>query len=263
MNSRVLSKNKMINMMLIFSMLASFFILPVKPVHAGLVSSALTTLGPLLSIAGRVGGAVLGASLCSAFCPPIGMIAGAIGGWVVGGALTDYATGSVGNLATVAGGIVGALAMGPGFMGMAGGFLLGSLVGMLGISVLKCVDNAFTGGLLLDKSAAAPVSVGSTGALPVANSGGGTLSPAGFSPNSGVTLSPSGFSPSGNIQLQQSTPSNSSSSVQQAEANYRKAYQDYVDITNAGGDSTKLKAAQDNYLNALKTYKSVVGNMSK
>ncbi|MBF0409106.1 MAG: hypothetical protein HQM10_17290 [Candidatus Riflebacteria bacterium] len=236
MNSAVLRNQKSVHLMLVISILATFFVMPVKPVSAGFLSSLYSDLGPLLRIGAKIGGAVVGASLCSAFVPPLGIIAGAIGGWMIGSAIGSFATGSITNLGMLAGGAVGAMAMGPGFLGTVGGFLIGAIVAKVGIGILREIDCAITGGVLLNKGS------GDSGS---------------------VSLSPSGFS-SGQIQQSISPTAVTSANVnaQTAEANYRKAYQEYISAT-SGGDASKIKGAHENYINALREYKAVVGSSAK
>jgi len=162
MNTVALSRNKSIHAMLILSIICSFFVMPM-PAKAGMLSDIWSTITPVMKIAGRVGGAIAGATMASAFVPPLGMIAGGVAGWLVGGAITDYATGSLCNLAIVAGGAAGALALGPSALGIVGGFLIGGAIGKIAMTLLKWADNSVTGGVLLNQG---PSSSGNTALTP-------------------------------------------------------------------------------------------------
>ncbi|RCK79834.1 MAG: hypothetical protein OZSIB_3988 [Candidatus Ozemobacter sibiricus] len=225
-----------VSMLLILSIVTSFFLLPARPAHAGILGSFLQAIRPLAGIAGKVAGAVIGASLCGAFCPPLGMIAGGIMGWIAGGIITGYGTSSLTNLATLAGGVVGAMALGPGAVGMVGGFLLGAFLGRMAMRILHSADNTITGGILFKKATSG-----------VSNLFGGarsTSSPA-FTPtvpaasSLGVTVS-----------------GDRSAEIQAAESKYKAAYQNYIEATQKG-DSKAAAEAHKIYLNAYQTYQNL------
>ena len=237
MTSIVISWRRSLNILLILSIITSFFILP-APAKAGILSSVYCSLGPLLRIAGRIGGAVAGASMASAFCPPVGTIAGAIGGWIVGGMITDYATGSLTNLAMLGCGAAGAMALGPGALGMVGGFLLGAIVGKIGMGILQTVDQKITGGLLMMK-------------------GGTAASPTAVSVSSGVT---------GAVTVSTQAPTTATVSADQkakdVQAKYQAAYQNYINATQ-GGDAQNITAAHKAYQEAYRDYQNVLGTNPK
>lgn len=243
MKSITMAWHKQINVLLVLSIIASFFILPATtPAKAGILSTIYCKLGPVLKIAGRIGGAVAGASLAAGFVPPLGMIAGAIGGWIIGGVITDYATGSLTNLAMLGGGVAGAMALGPGVVGTVGGFLLGALVGRIGMGVLRSADKKITGGLLLQK--------GSAGA-------GQSLAPSGVTVTSGVT---------GAVTVNAQTPTTTAVSADQqakeVQAKYQTAYQNYINATQ-GGDAKNINAAHKAYQEAYREYQTVIGTTPK
>ncbi|MFZ2956782.1 MAG: hypothetical protein WA705_07835 [Candidatus Ozemobacteraceae bacterium] len=238
MNTVTLRMRRSINVMLVLSMVASFFILPVTPVKAGVLSTVWSAIRPLLTIAGRVGGAVAGATLCSAFVPPLGMLAGAIGGWIVGGMITDYASGSLSNLAATAGGVAGAIAMGPGIFGMAGGFLLGGILGKIAYSLIKKVDTKLTGGLIFNRGA---------------SGNGAALAPTTVSTGVTTTVTSS--------QAQTSAVT-ADKAIQAAQAKYQAAYQAYVSATQ-GGDAMNITNAHQNYLKAYSEYQVITGTTPK
>ncbi len=156
MNTIALGRNKSIHLLLVLSLICSFFVMPM-PAKAGILSSVWTALKPVTHIAGRVGGAIMGATMASAIVPPLGTLAGGIVGWLVGGVITDYATASLTNLAVVGAGAAGALALGPGALGVVGGFLLGGVLGKIAIGLLYKADKYVTGGVLFNKAQATSV----------------------------------------------------------------------------------------------------------
>ncbi len=225
-----------VSMLLILSIVTSFFLLPATPAHAGILGSFLHAIRPLAGIAGKVAGAVIGASLCGAFCPPLGMIAGGVMGWIAGGIITGYGTSSLANLATLAGGVVGAMALGPGAVGMVGGFLLGGFLGRMAMKLLQDVDHTMTGGILFKKSATGIRSVlgrsqtPSSSAFTPATSGASSL---------GVTVS-----------------GDRSAEIQSAENKYKAAYQKYIDATQKG-DAKAAAEAHKVYLNAYQDFQNL------
>ncbi|HOY67982.1 MAG TPA: hypothetical protein PLP29_13925 [Candidatus Ozemobacteraceae bacterium] len=166
MNTIALGRNKSIHVVLILSILCSFFILP-TPAKAGVLSKVWSALRPITKVAGHVGGAVAGAMMASAIVPPLGMIAGGVAGWIVGGMIADYGSRSLSNLAGVAAGVAGAIALGPSAIGIAGGFILGGLLGKLAFSLVKKADQAVTGGVVFNKAQSAYSSANSQALAPV------------------------------------------------------------------------------------------------
>lgn len=154
MNSIALRRHTSIHVLLILSVVCSFFVMP-APAHAGVLSKVWSFVRPAVKIAGHVGGAIAGATMASAIVPPLGTIVGGVAGWIVGGMVADYGSASLSNLTAVAAGVAGALALGPSAIGIVGGFLLGGLVGKLAFSLLKKADCEVTGGVLLNQAQAA------------------------------------------------------------------------------------------------------------
>ncbi|MBF0498519.1 MAG: hypothetical protein HQM09_00165 [Candidatus Riflebacteria bacterium] len=237
MNIMTIRQRRSMNMILVLSIITSFFILPASPVRAGLLSNVWSSMRPLLSIAGRIGGAVAGASLAAGFCPPVGMIAGAIGGWIVGGMITDFASGSLTNLATLAGAAAGAMALGPSVLGMAGGFLLGGFLGKTAFGLIRSLDCKLTGGRLFDRGA---------------KSSGTALTPSAASSVTTTNVMPV-------TSNQSKTPVVSADqAIRDAQAKYQQAYQAYISATQ-GGDAANISSANSAYLKAYAEYKVIVG----
>jgi hypothetical protein len=234
-----------VSMLMILSIVTSFFVIP-TPARAGILGSFLNAMGPLAKIAGKVGGAVVGATLCSAFVPPLGMIAGGLAGWIAGGIITGYGTGSLANLATLGGGIVGAMALGPGAVGLVGGFLLGGFIGRMAMNLLSKADNTFTGGILFKKALSLGSSANtSSTAFSTTTSG----SASGLTPtaDAGKALAPAEL-----------TSTSASDKIQAADAKYQAAYKAYIDATH-GSDAKNIESANKNYLSALQEYKALTG----
>lgn len=231
---------KPISYLVILSIVTSFFVLPAAPAQAGVLGSFLQAIRPLAGIAGKVGGAVLGASLCGAFCPPLGMIAGAVVGWIAGGVITGTATASLSNLAMLGGGVAGAMALGPGVVGVVGGFLLGAFVGRMAMKLLDKADQTVTGGLIFKKASNAVGKV--SNALGI-NSTSSTSSA--FTPSTPPTSS-IGVTVSGDQGAQ----------IQAAESKYKAAYENYINATNQG-DSAAAASAHKVYLDAFQQYQNL------
>jgi len=237
MRTQTLAHNRPVHILLVLSILASFFIMP-QPAKAGMLGSFLAKIRPFAKIAGKIGGAVIGASLCSAFIPPLGLIAGGIAGWIAGGIITSYGTSSLTSLATIGGAAVGAMALGPGAIGLIGGALLGGFLGRTAMKLLDKGDQMATGGILFNKGDG--------------SSSGVALAPAGLSNEGATTEIPlaAEISSTG-VEVQ-------ADQVRQVEQNYRAAYQDYISATQ-GGDAANLKKSHETYLKAFNEYKSVIG----
>ena len=243
MRTLTIARNRPVHLLLILSMLASFFVLP-QPAKAGILGSFLSAIRPLAKIAGKVGGAIVGASLCSAFVPPLGLIAGGIAGWIAGGIITSYGTASLANLATLGGAAVGAMALGPGAVGLVGGALLGGFLGRTAMKLLQKGDRLATGGILLK-----------TGS----SSGGAALAPSGVAAGADAPT----VSARPEVAVSEGTPVGvTSEQVQALENDYRAAYQDYISATQ-GGDAANIKKAHESYLKAYNEYKLVIGKDPK
>ena len=235
MNNARLARRTSIHSVLILSVLMSFFLYP-APAQAGILSKVLSTLRPALSIAGRIGGAVVGASMASAIVPPLGLIAGGIAGWIAGGVLTDMANSSLPNLAFVGTGIVGAMALGPGALGIVGGFLIGGILGKIAMGLIMKADRQVTGGVLL--SPAEPVTIVNTGT---------------DASNTTVTTTQS----SGNDVPASYSPVSTSENLQQAETKYQQAYQNYVELTRKNVSAEVIKTAQEMYKRAYEEFQAI------
>ncbi|HNV70862.1 MAG TPA: hypothetical protein PKO06_14265 [Candidatus Ozemobacteraceae bacterium] len=242
MSALAISRNRPIHLLLIFSMMASFLVLPAPSAKAGMLGSLLSTLRPYLGIAGKIGGAVIGASMCSAFCPPLGMIAGGIAGWIAGGIITGTATASLGNLAAVGCGVVGAMALGPGAIGMIGGFLLGAFLGKTAVGLLQKADRSITGGILLS-----PAGVSNSNAF--SNSGSVSISA-----NSGSTAAAAGSSLTP-VNANQTT--SVTEQLKAAQERYQKAYTDYTTATQVG-DTQGAAELHKTYLSAYQEYQNLL-----
>ncbi len=241
MSALTIARQRPIHLLLIVSMIASFLVLPAQTAKAGMLGSLLSTLRPLLGIAGKVGGAVIGASMCSAFCPPLGMIAGGIAGWIAGGIITGTATASLGNLAAVGCGVVGAMALGPGAVGMIGGFLLGAFLGKTAMGLLQKADRSITGGILL-----APAGVSNSGAF--SNSGSVSISGnSGSTAAAGAALTP--------VNANQST--SVTEQLKAAQDRYQKAYTDYTTAVQVG-DTQNAATLHKAYLSAYQEYQNLL-----
>jgi len=247
MKSLCLAQKRSLSLLVILSLVTSFFAVPMT-VKAGILSSTLSALRPMLQIAGRIGGAVAGASLGAAFFPPLGMVAGAVAGWMVGGIITDYGTCSLTSLATLGGAAVGAMALASfGPIGMVAGLLAGGFIGRMAMSVLHCADYSTTGGLLFMNSSN---SSGILGTLKSIFTGSSSTTTSSFSTSSGSSAS-TGAS-SGLIPTVEK-------GIQAAEDKYRKAYQSYVNCT----DANLVKPLKASYEAALKEYQKLTNTTSK
>ena len=242
---------KPVSVLLVLSIVTSFFILPAVPARAGILGSFLNAVRPLAGIAGKVGGAVIGASMGAAFVPPLGMIAGGVLGWIAGGIITGYGTGSLANLATIGGGVVGAMALGPGAVGMVGGFLLGGFLGRMAMNLLQRADGSLTGGILFKKAGTASTSGTSlTSKIKSFFGGNGSsVSSPAFTntPSTGVS---GGGAPGVTVSGDRSTQ------IQASEAKYKAAYDQYLQATQKGDSGTAVDAHKV-YLNAYQEFKTL------
>lgn len=237
MNTLTLNRYKPIHLCLILSILTSFFIMPATA-KAGVLSNVWNALRPVTYLAGRIGGAVAGASLGAAIIPPLGMIVGGVAGWIVGGILTDYASKSLSNLAAVGVGVVGAMALGPSAIGIVGGFLLGGLVGKVAMSLLTKADQKVTGGILFNKAQA--VQIGNSGNADIAVNGDVALS---------------ATNPDVNIAQTAST----NEDVKTAHEVYLKAYQGYTNAVQKAADSKTVMKAKKVYQAAAEKFRKLIG----
>jgi len=241
---------KPVSVLLVLSIVTSFFILPAVPARAGVLGSFLNGVRPLAGLAGRVGGAVIGMSIGAAFVPPLGMIAGGVLGWIAGGIITGYGTGSLANLATIGGGVVGAMALGPGAVGMVGGFLLGGFLGRMAMNHLQRAD-ALTGGILFKKAGTASTSGTSlTSKIKSFFGGNGSsVSSPAFTntPSTGVS---GGGAPGVTVSGDRSTQ------IQASEAKYKAAYDQYLQATQKGDSGTAVDAHKV-YLNAYQEFQTL------
>ena len=236
-----LSRNRSIAYVLLLSFVFTMFTPMIA--RAGVLGSVLNFIKPAAGILGNIGGAIAGASLGSAFCPPLGTIAGGIIGYVVGGVLANYAAGGLSNVATLAGAAVGYTAMSSmGPVGMIAGVFLGGLLGKTAYKLIKSLDNKITGGVVLAptpvEEADDSVSIGNTG-------------------NTTVKLSdaiPSARTPEVKAEV-----TNADMTAQEATERYQKAYQQYITATRDGANSEEINKAYKEYTEAYKVYKEVTG----
>ncbi len=235
-----LSRNRSIAYVLLISFVFTMFTPMIA--RAGVLGSILNFIKPAAGILGNIGGAIAGASLGSAFCPPLGTIAGGIVGYVVGGVLANYAAGGLSNVATLAGAAVGYTAMSSmGPVGMVAGVFLGGLLGKTAYKLIKKLDNKITGGVVLAptvKEADESVSVGNTS-------------------NTSVKLSDA--IPAAKTPEVKAKVTNADMSAQEATERYQKAYQQYITATRDGANSEEINKAHKEYVEAYKVYKEVTG----
>ncbi len=239
-----LSRNKGLNLVLIFSLLAAIFVVPATA-EAGILGSVLNAVRPFAKFAGKIAGAVAGASLCAGFVPPLGMIAGGVAGWIVGGIVTGYGTGSLTNLATLGGAVAGAMALASfGPIGYVAGALAGGFLGKMAMKLLHTADREATGGILFFNG-------GNSGGTAV--SGGPALAP---------ELPPAYNSEAALAPVTENTASTgytaTAEEIRQADARYRAAYDAYVAATKAN-NSADIAQTHKNYMAAYEEYKKVTG----
>ena len=236
-----LSRNRSIAYVLLISLVFTLFTPMIA--RAGVLGSILDFIRPAAGILGNIGGAIAGASLGSAFCPPLGTIAGGIIGYVVGGVIANYATGGLSNVATLAGAAAGYAAMSSmGPVGMVAGVFLGGLLGKTAYKLIKNLDSRVTGGVLLAPTTREPetVSVGDT---------------------SNTTVKLSDAIPSARTsKAAEVKVTNADMSVQEATERYQKAYQQYITATRDGANSEEINKAYKEYTEAYKVYKEVTAN---
>lgn len=239
-----LSRNRSIAFVLVFSFIFSM-ITPITA-RAGVLGSVLNFIRPAAGILGNIGGAIAGASLGSAFCPPLGTIAGGIVGYVVGGVIANYASGGLSNIATLAGAAAGYAAlssMGP--VGMVAGVFLGGILGKTAYKLIKKLDNKVTGGVVFapEESTEANNSTTSTSIGQTAN----------------VTLNDNIPVANNNKNEAQSAITNADVNVQDATEKYQAAYQRYITAARDGANSTDINKAHKEYVEAYENYKKVTG----
>ena len=210
---------------------------------AGVLGSIVNFISPYSKILGQIGGAIAGASIGSAFCPPLGTIGGAILGYVVGGTLGSYAGGGLSNIATLAGataGYVACASMGP--VGIIGGVFVGGLLGKIAYNLVKKLDNSLTGGLVfapeVKEEADTTVTIGNT---------------------TNVTLNDD--IPVANINevKAQGAITEADMTVQEATKAYQTAYQKYISAARDGANNEDINKAYAEYTEAYNNYKKVTG----
>ncbi len=234
-----------ISLMLVASLLFGLVVVPATTVNAGILSNFMSSTRPLLVLAGKVGGAIAGASLCGAFCPPLGMLAGGVLGWIAGGIITGYATGSLANLATVGGAAAGAMALGPGIMGVVGGALLGGALGRMAMNLLYKVDSKMTGGVLFAKTSA------------IVSKWTGSANRGTFSNNATMAPMPSGSSSMAGIAMDRGGSTTSFNSLlTAAQQKYQAAYNSYT-VAAQKGDQQQTAASLKAYQEAYQEYQTL------
>ncbi len=237
-----LSRNRSIAYVLLISFVFTMFTPMIA--RAGVLGSILDFIRPAAGILGNIGGAIAGASLGSAFCPPLGTIAGGIIGYVVGGVLANYAAGGLSNVATLAGAAVGYTAMSSmGPVGMVAGVFLGGLLGKTAYKLIKKLDNKITGGVVLAptavKEADDSVSIGETSNVKLSDA----------IPASNNTRKTETNAKAANVSID----------TEEATERYQRAYQKYVTAARDGANSEDINKAHQEYLEAYKVYKEVTG----
>lgn len=258
MKTMTLAFNRSVSLLLILSMISTFFVLP-APARAGMLGNFLCAIRPIAQVAGKIGGAILGASLAGAFCPPLGMIAGAVGGWIAGGIITNYATASLTNVATLAGGAAGAMALaGFGPLGMVGGFFLGAFLGRTLMGILYKADQSTTGGVVFQTEKPSLLQTIKQKLFGGSSGGASSLAPSGV--GSAVVVG-AGASTEVAVSASQEAPS-MDEQIRAAEARYQSAYQSYISAT-SGGDAAKLQSADAEYKAAYKAYMDLTGKEPK
>jgi hypothetical protein len=166
--------------------------------------------------------------MAAAIVPPLGMIAGGILGWIAGGIITNSATSSLGSLAFFGVGALGAMAMGPSLLGMAGGFLIGGILGKIAMGLIQKTDRTLTGGVLFNAPA------------------GGTIEAiAPVEPSAPISIAPA------------ATQAQSPTGMKDAQENYQKAYQAYINATQSGADTATVRKALSEYQAAQQTYQQL------
>ena len=184
-----------------------------------------------------------GASLGSAFCPPLGTIGGAIIGYVVGGVLGNYAAGGLSNVATLAGAAVGYAALASsGPVGMVAGVFIGGLLGKVAYKLLKKLDNSVTGGVVFAPEGYMDANGQPSDSVTVSD-------------NKVVELTDS--IPVSNNNANTPTITSADISVQEATQKYQEAYQKYVTAARDGANSEDINKAYKEYKEAYENYKKV------
>jgi hypothetical protein len=244
-----LSRSRSFNALLVFSILAAILVVPTTA-EAGILGSVLSAVRPFAKFA-KIAGAVAGATLCSAFLPPLGMIAGGIGGWIVGGIVTGYGTGSLSNLATLAtlgGAVAGAMALASfGPLGYVAGALAGGFLGRTAMKLLHTADREATGGILFlnnnnNNSGSSTVVGGAPALAPeIPRAHDQVIAPAPISEGTG-----------------QATTITTQDEIREAEARYRNAYNDYIAATR-NNKASEIKKAHEKYIAAFEAYKKLTG----
>ena len=240
------SKKKMISMFLIFSLFITFFSFP-TPARAGMLGSLLCKIRPFAHTLGKIGGAVVGASFCGAFLPPLGLLAGAIGGWIAGGIITNYATGSLTHLATLAGAACGAMALASfGPIGYVAGVLAGGYLARKVMGLVYRADQATTGGMIFSRMA--PARAGSRASAPVMSTS-----------SAPVTYSKLPTAPVTAIVNNTKIATHSiKDKIKAAAKKYKDAYKRYIAATKLN-NASKISKANKLYGAAYREYKKLTG----
>ena len=234
-----LSRNRSIALVLVFSFM--FSLLTPMTARAGVLGSVLNFVKPYADVLGKIGGAVAGASIGSAFCPPLGTIGGAILGYVVGGVIGNYAAGGLSNVATLAGAAVGYTALASsGPVGMIAGVFIGGLLGKVAYKLLKKLDNSVTGGVVFAPSAVQEAD-GTANSVTVSNND--------------VELTDA--IPVSNDNAKTPAITSADVNVQEATQKYQEAYQKYVTAARDGANSEDINKAYKEYKEAYENYKKV------
>lgn len=238
-----LRRNRGLNLFLVLSILATIFVIPTTA-EAGILGSVLNAVRPLAKFAGKIGGAVVGASLCAGFVPPLGMLAGGVAGWIVGGIITGYGTGSLSNLATLGGAAAGAMALASfGPIGYVAGALAGGFLGRMAMKLLHKADREATGGILFfnDKGSGNVVTGGPALAPELPAAYDNVIAPAPVTEN---TSAPA-FAPT-------------TEEIREADAKYQAAYDAYVTATKAN-NAAEIAESHKKYMAAYEEYKRLTG----
>lgn len=244
-----LSRDRKFNLFIVFTMVVALLGAPAAA-EAGILGKTLQVIRPFASVAGKVAGAIAGATLCAGFVPPLGMLAGAVGGWIVGGIVTNYGTASLGNLASIGGAALGVMALSSfGPVGYVGGALVGGWLGKTAMNLLQKTDRKTTGGILFMTGNQQPAA---TPAGPVA-----------LSPEIPASFDQAPSPVATNVEAAATAQAEpTSEEVRNADAAYQKAYQTYVSATREGS-SDKIAEAHKAYLEAFASYKALTGKNPK
>ncbi|NLM16953.1 MAG: hypothetical protein GX221_04480 [Candidatus Riflebacteria bacterium] len=242
---------KTLSIVLTVTMLAMIFATP-HTAEAGLLGSMLAAIRPYGDVIGKVGGTLAGASICSAFYPPLGTLIGGILGYSVGGIIGRYMTGSLTNIAVIAGAGVGLSAMASmGPIGYIIGPLLGGFLGKLAMNLIYRIDAAATGGKLFapaERSSTATTKTTSVQALPAKVPAASTSLPPVYSAT--TVQAP---------VLEEEKIVDADTKARLAAERYQKAYKTYVNATRSNVSAKDLETVHKEYLDAYQNYQEVIG----